>query len=125
MNFQDKRLWYVGGAVVLLLLAWMFGLFGGAEPPPRATAGSNPGPGCSGRLTLPAAQVQPMRRDRNAARPPCSCEHRRQGAPADMRRTTAPRRRRWRRPRRGPTCTAGPMPSARSVVASPAASPAR
>jgi hypothetical protein len=36
----DKRVWYgVAAVVVLLVLAWLFGWFGGAEvPPPPATA---------------------------------------------------------------------------------------
>jgi hypothetical protein len=44
MNFQDRRLWYLGGALVLLLLAWMFGLFGGAEPPPAPPPAATPAP---------------------------------------------------------------------------------
>jgi hypothetical protein len=35
----DKRIWYVVGAVlVLLVLAWLLGWFGGAEAPPPAPA---------------------------------------------------------------------------------------
>ena len=34
----DRRVWYgVVAVVVLLLLAWLFGWFGGAEAPPTAT----------------------------------------------------------------------------------------
>jgi hypothetical protein len=34
----DPRIWYaVAAVVVLLLLAWLFGWFGGTEVPPPAT----------------------------------------------------------------------------------------
>ena len=34
----DRRVWYgVASVVVLLLLAWLFGWFGGAEAPPTTT----------------------------------------------------------------------------------------
>jgi hypothetical protein len=37
MNFQDKRIWYIVAAViVLLLLAWYLGWFGGSEVPATA-----------------------------------------------------------------------------------------
>ena len=73
----------------------------------RATAGSNPGPGCSGRLTLPAGQVQPMRARQERGQTAMLLQHRRQGARGRYGRTTAPCRRRSRRPRRGPTAPPG------------------
>jgi hypothetical protein len=37
MNFQDRRIWYIVAVViVLLLLAWYLGWFGGIEAPTTA-----------------------------------------------------------------------------------------
>ena len=47
MNGVDKRVWYaVGGVIVLLLLAWLLGLFGDDKAPVPAPA-TTPAPGTS------------------------------------------------------------------------------